>query len=152
MAVEVYIVGGVRDLRGYQLHASARSTGSKAAAAAPAGQWIDMATHDRADHAFAGMPYWDAYNLDTGQLVVGIDDAGVAAKDRLYLATLTCAIGADSASLMIDLLHDPADPAHRTFLFATPSTGRIEIAETIPAIIEVVDGPRAERGRRGATR
>ncbi len=125
--VDVYITGGARDLRGYQLHA----------AASPELELIDMFVTDRRDHAFARIGYWDAYNLENRQMLAGIDAEGVSMKGNVYLATLVFAIRStkNDDTLMVDLLHDPADPTQRTVLFGTPAGSTLEIVNTVPAVI-----------------
>ncbi len=41
------------------------------------------------------------------------------------------------AEAVVDLLHDPTDTSNRTFLFATPANGMVEIVRTTPAVIHM---------------
>ncbi len=128
--IEVFITDGVSDLRGYQLHP----------VASPGLELVDMFVDARDDHAFTDRTFWDAYNLETGQMVVGIDDMGIRSKrERLYLGTLVYRVASKNDPLMVDLQHDNTDSAQRTFLFATPARGKVAITETLPAIIRIGD-------------
>ncbi len=127
--VDVYIVDGVRDLRGYQLHF----------VASPGLTLVDLSVALRKDHVFDDMAFWDAYNVSTDQLLIGLDSAGVHSESgRVYLATATFAVGKTDGPLMVDLLHDATTPHHRTFLFPTAARGKIDIVETRPAVLDVL--------------
>ena len=102
----------------------------------------------RSTHAFAGLAYWEAYNLATGQLVAGIDAAGIRSEHDVYLATLVYRVRGSSEMAMVDVLHDSFDPAQRTFLFATPANGKVDVVETIPAVIRVDDARKKKPARR----
>ncbi len=123
--IDLFLTGGVSDLRGYQLHP----------AASPELTLVDMFVDPRPDHAFAGQAWWDAYNLETGQMVIGIDAEGISAKGDVYLATLVYEVTDADHSLIVDLFHDASDHRHRSFLFGTPANRKIEIIRTVPAII-----------------
>lgn len=127
--VDVYVVGGVEDVRGYQLHA----------AASPGLELMDVSIATRRDHVFATEDYWAAFNLATGQMLAGIDHAGVASvREKTYLATLVYRVRSISnGNLFVDLRHDRSDPAHRTVLLPTVAGGRIDIETVRPAVLRV---------------
>ncbi len=138
--VDVRLDSPVHDLRGYQLHATTLG-GDRGAL-----ELIDIAIDDArpsvkasaAAHVFSGLGYWDAYNLATRQVVVGLDDEGVPGARGDYLATLTFKASPKAAgTFVIDLLTDSTDAAQRSFLFPTPAYGRIDFIETVPATIMV---------------
>ncbi len=134
--VDVYFDGAVSDLRGYQLHV------------VPLGgdrghlELVDISVENRKDAAMDAQ--WQAFNIDKHQVVVGTDAAGSPTAARAYLATFTYRVSRDArGSFLVDLLHDNADPAQRTFVFPTPNRAKIEVSGTTPAMITVVpDGGR----------
>jgi hypothetical protein len=139
--VDVYLADSTPDLRGYQLHVGVRGgeTGLL--------DLVDIVVHERKDAAFAGLAAWQAFNIGTRQMVAGIDMAGVETVANAYLATFIFRSSPDAAgAFVIDLLHDESDRSQRTFLFPTPESGKIEVAEAVPAVVEVV-APSARRGR-----
>ncbi len=140
--VDVYMEQPLSDLRGYQLHVTAAGRHSGALTL------VDMSIRDvKAEHVFEGLAFWEAYNVKTGQLVVGLDTEGVDTPADGYLATLTYRVSKNaSGTFLIDVLHDHDDPTARTFIFPTLPTGMIEVSGTTAAVIEVVDGE-TRRGR-----
>jgi PKD repeat protein len=132
VAVDVMLAGPLPDLRGYQLHLGVR--GGKTGA-------LDLAyiaVHARKDRAFAGLADWQAFNVETGQMVAGLDTAGVETLSDAYLATFVFRASADAGgTFIVDLLHDDTDPAQRTFLFPTPASGKIAIDSVTPAVVTV---------------
>jgi hypothetical protein len=139
--VDVYLDGGLPDLRGYQLH------GAVGGGRHGRLELVDLAIHERKNAAFAGHSSWQAFNLATGQLLAGLDTPGVSTTPRAYLATFTYRASADAAgTFTVELLHEDTDPAQRTFLFPTPANGRIRISGATPAVIDVA-APAVHHGR-----
>jgi hypothetical protein len=126
--VHVYLQDPVEDLRGYQLHL--------AAAGRPG--WLqleDIAIAGRADQALAAD--WAAFNIDTGQMVAGLDGNGVQTAGDAYLATFTYRVGKQaSGAVTIELLADPRDAGQRTFLFPTAPGQRYDVGVN-PVTVEV---------------
>jgi hypothetical protein len=134
--VDLFFDRPLPDLRGYQLHVAV-SGGERGSL-----RLVDIVVDDRKDHVFDGLPFWSAFNVHTAQFVVGLDGAGVATAASGYLATLILEASSNAAgSFAVDLLHDRNDASQRTFVFATPSNGEIEIDGTMPAVIEVQPVP-----------
>jgi hypothetical protein len=139
--VEVYLDGDLPDIRGYQLHLGV--SGGNAGRL----ELVDIAVHDRKDAVFAGLAPWRAFNIQTGQMVAGLDSAGIAAPAGAYLATFTFQVSADAAgAFTIELLHDENDRSQRTFLFPTPTGAKIQIESVKPAVVTVE--PASEQARR----
>jgi hypothetical protein len=140
--VDVHLDGAVKDLRGYQLHVLA--SGGEAGRL----ELIDISVRAADDRAFAGLPAWEAFNVGRGQMVAGLDSAGIAVPAGAYLATFTYRASEDAAGeFSIDVLADDSDETQRTWLFPTPEQGWIEVPSTSPAVVEVV--PSASRPRAG---
>ncbi len=153
--IDVMLIAPLDDLRGYQLHlrSSGGSSGhlrlidiSVSAETAPRrddraqrGQRRTKAAQPGArDHVFAGHGYWDAYNITTGQLLVGRDEHGLPTAPVAYLATFTfLATQQARGTFTIELLHDVSDPAHRTFLFSSIDHVMIAPTETDRVAIHV---------------
>ncbi len=133
VTIDVYMEEGLADLRGYQLHLHV-SGGARGGL-----ELIDIAVRDgKVAHVFDGLAFWDAYNLKTGQMVVGLDGDGVNTAVDGYLATYTYRVGKQAAgTFMIELLHDDEDVAQRTFVFPTLATGKIDITDASAAVITV---------------
>jgi hypothetical protein len=138
--VEVFLVDPLDDLRGYQLHLGV--SGGKSGTL----ELIDIAVDDRKDAAYSGFANWQAFNVQTAQMVAGLDDAGVATVTGAYLATFTFTASPDaSGAFTIELLHDDQDRSHRTFLFPTAAGAKIAIQSAEPVVIAVE--PDVGRGR-----
>ena len=150
--VDVMLTAPLDDLRGYQLHLSSsgglsghlRLIDVSVSADTPAlrddraRRRTKAAMPGKRDHVFAGHGYWDAYNIATSQLLVGLDERGLQTEPVAYLATFTyVATQQARGTFSIELLDDVSDPTQRTFLF--PSTNRVMIApaETEPVTIHV---------------
>jgi hypothetical protein len=141
--VQVLLAAALADLRGYQLHVAA-SGGRRGAL-----RLTDMTIEKQASHVFAGRAFWQAFNLDTQQVLAGLDDAGIHTHPHAYLATFTFQASPDAiGEFTINLLHDDGDRTQRTFLFPTPAGAKIAIDSVDPAVIVVE--PRA-RSRRDVT-
>ena len=125
--VEVYLTGGAESLRGYQLHLSSTS----------GLELVDMFVENRRDHAFAGLLWWDAYNLTTRQMLVGIDAAGITSQRDLYLGTLVYKVLDRSGLQFVELLHDETNKSHRAFIFTSQSERKTLIGLALPAVIKV---------------
>jgi hypothetical protein len=135
VAVDVFFDGPLADLRGYQLHLG--SAGGQRGRL----ELVDIAVLDEAGHVFSSQADWRVFNVETGQMIAGLDGAGVATRAGGYLATFVYRASADAAGrFTVDLLHDGADPAQRTFVFATPANGKIDVVATTPALIGVGRG------------
>ncbi len=136
--VEVRLATPLHDLRGYQLHlgVSGGTSGTL--------ELIDVAVDHptvfdrggRADGVARGTP-WSAFNLTTGQVVVGLDSPGVTVEPGTLARFSFKASARATGRFTIDILHDGADPTQRTFLFPTPATGRIGIDDSKPLIVAV---------------
>jgi cysteine-rich repeat protein len=139
--VHVLLDSPQKDLRGYQLHLQARGGRSGSL------ELVDISIQDDDDHVFSGLAFWQAFNVLNGQMVVGMDAPGVATAAEGYLATFTFRASPDAAGrFVIELLHDDTDPAERTYFFATPANGKIEIQDAGAAVVAV--GPAAKRDTR----
>jgi hypothetical protein len=116
--VHVHFDDALPDVRGYQLHLD--SSGGKGGAL----QLVDIAVQpDRLGHVFAGLPYFSAFNVRTGQMTAGLETLGVPTPANGYLATFTYRVPLDAAgTFAIELQYDDhqAVPQGRTFLFASP--------------------------------
>ncbi len=135
MTVDVYLNSPVDDLRGYQLHFGIRG-GLRGTV-----DIIDCAVEQRKNHAYSGLPYWHAFNLDTQQVLVGLDQAGIAVPADAYLATITLQASRDAVGrFALDLLAGNA--GGRTFLFPTPQHGMIELHDVPTATVHVRDQTR----------
>jgi hypothetical protein len=138
VAVDVILDSDLADLRGYQLHLD--TSGGKRGRL----ELRDILIREPAQHkgtgghAFAGLGYWEAYNAETGQMVAGLDAEGVGVPSGTYLATFVYQASSDAAGeFTIDVLHSDKDLAQRTFLFPTPSSGKIAIDATTSAVVRV---------------
>jgi hypothetical protein len=120
--VDAFLESATVPVRGYQLHVGV--AGGRRAGA----ELVDLHIEDRPDRLFAGLPAWEAFNLESAQMLAGVDGAGVMAGKRRYLGTFTYRVPADAArDLAVELLADPADPRQRTFIFPDVPAGRVEI-------------------------
>ncbi len=89
------------------------------------------------DHVFNGHGYWDAYNITTRQMVVGLYTGGIAV-DAGYLATLTFRASDDATGrFLIELLTDFSASKERTILFPSSSLEHIRVEPTKPFVVEV---------------
>ncbi len=121
--VHIMTATALPDLRGYQLHVG--TVGGRRGFL----ELVDIAVHERKDHPFAGQRPWQAFNIDTAQVVVGLDGAGSAVPAGQYLATYTYRASRHAVGrFTIELLYDPQDSDRRTFLFPTRSRETIGIA------------------------
>ncbi len=130
--VDVFLDNRLSDLRGYQLHLS--SYGGLR------GQLtlVDIHTDHRPSQVLAKEHDWLAANIATGQLVVGLDGAGVPVKPG-YLATFTYQVSRDAVgSFAIAVLDHDTNADHRTFLFPTTPRSTIAIHPTKPVQLTVV--------------
>jgi hypothetical protein len=126
--VHVHLQDPLEDLRGYQLHL------------APVGRpgWLqleDITIARRTDQALAAE--WAAFNIETGQVVAGLDGGGVQTAGGAYLATFTYRVGRQArGAVTIELLADPLDSGQRTFLFPTAPGQRYDVSAS-PVTVEV---------------
>ncbi len=111
---------------------------------------VDIEIEDRADFAFAGADdTFDAFNIDSGQMLSGLLSGDVATSPNGYLATFTYRASADARGMFVlDVLHDDGGGS-QTFLVGSEHTDKIEVTRTYPAVITVVEGDsRSVRQRR----
>ncbi len=141
--VDLFFDRALTNVRGYQLHLDI--TGGTRGSL----ELIDIAVDSEAkDFALRGADVWKAFNVETRQLVVGMDTQGVDTPRGGHLATLTFQASADAAgSFVVDLLHDEADRSHRTFLFG-PHESKIELSEVTSATVTVGRPTKLESARR----
>ncbi len=122
-------------LRGYQLHLSI-SGGTSGTL-----DVIDIAVHPRKDRALPGSG-WQAFNVNTRQLIVGQDSPGIAVEGGAYLATFVLRATDDAAGrFLVELLADASDPALRTFLFGKRGDGGIKVGASDGVPVTVEAGP-----------
>jgi hypothetical protein len=146
--VDAFIDGPVEALRSYQLHL-APSGGQRGLQLAPSrGQrgWIELigiSVENRKDAAFARTGSLTATNVETGQMLSGLEaNEGVRVEDGSYLATYVYRMSKDAAGeFVIDTL---AHDAGQTYLVG-PNDGEIEIELTRPAVVTAKSTKR--RGR-----
>jgi hypothetical protein len=140
--VDVFLASPLHDLRGYQLHIGV--SGGQGGTL----DLVDIAVHDRKDSAFAGVTDWQAFNVETGQMVAGLDTAGPATPSDAYLATFTFQASPDtSGAFTIELLYDDQDSGQRTFLFPTPPGAKIAVESANEAVVVVEPGHLRRRER-----
>ncbi len=137
LEVEVYLATALDDLRGYQLHlgVSGGSAGTLDLIDIAIGraQWSGPSGRRGAQYAFP----WSAFNLDTAQMIAGRDEAGIPIASS-HLATFTYRVSDNARGVFaIELMQDPKDGDHRTFLFPTEAHGRIELHPAKPLIVNV---------------
>ncbi len=104
---------------------------------------IDIAIDDRTDFVFDGFAgLFDAYNVEKGQMLAGLDGGSVTTKTNAYLATFTYRASSDAAgTFVVDILRDEA-AGDQTFLISS-FADKVEVLSTQPAVIVVG----AERAR-----
>ncbi len=146
--IDVYLDSALADLRGYQLHLD--SLGGHSGAL----ELVDIAVRQASVlHRATRQPpiraerrlrkteapesaLWSAFNIATHQMVVGMDQTGVAVRPG-YLATFTYRATKNAAGRFAVVVQaDPETRTARTFLFPTPENGRIDITTT-PISIQV---------------
>jgi hypothetical protein len=145
VSVDVHLEDGLDDLRGYQLHV--RAAGGKSGRL----DLVDIAVRPEMAPPFAELGAWEAFNVNVGQMVAGLDAAGVPAAAGSYLATFTFRATKDAAgAFSIEILADAKDRSQRTVLFPTPADGWITVDSTTPAVVEVLPARSARlKPRRG---
>ncbi len=99
---------------------------------------IDIAIEDRGDFVFDGSTgAFDAYNVNNGQMLAGLDTGSVRTVAPAYLATFTYRASPDAAgTFVVDVLYDEAR-GDQTFLVSS-FNGRIDVKTTAPAVIAIV--------------
>ncbi len=143
--VDVILDRGVIDLRGYQLHLHVTG-GTRGHLTL-----VDISINDEQDPVFSGLGPWQAMNLQTAQVVVGLDGPGIRTTPAAYLATYTYRASRDARGhFVIEVLHGHG-LEERTFLFATPANGKVGIASSSRAAI-VIDELLPRSGRRANMR
>ncbi len=132
--VDVHLQGPVQALRGYQLHVTAGRH-----------ELSDIFIEDRTDYVFGDVvEQWHAFNTATGQMLAGMDGAGIDIIDSAYLATFEYRIGA--GPVIVEVLADPNDPAHRSFLIMSPPHHTLLIsADQAVVSVESDDSTRRRR-------
>jgi hypothetical protein len=145
--IDVVLASALDDLRGYQLHLGV-SGGQRGAlelmdisihepsvfsiqpsrgaasderrATTLSSRSAGRATSDERQFPSDERQYWSAFNLHTQQMTAGLDSPGIPAAAGAYLATFTYRASRDAqGTFAIELLADPANAEHRTFLFST---------------------------------
>jgi hypothetical protein len=144
-AVDVHLDGGLEALRGYQLH-----LGALGGAMMRPLELVDISVSEmRRDYAFAGAATWSAFNVDTAQMVVGMDaPQGVAVRAGAYLATFTYRVPIDATgTFTIEVRYDDSTPTttERTFLFGKYA-GLLDVHSTTAAQVTVLQ-TRTRSGR-----
>jgi hypothetical protein len=130
VSVRVYAAHPLKRLRSYQLHLEV-SGGRQGQL-----ELIDIAIESRRDRAFATAQSFTAFNLDTAQMLAGLDHGDVAVNEGAYLATYTFAVPHDaSGTFVIDLMAD-ANAGDQTFLVGN-AQDPIMIDDIQPATITV---------------
>jgi hypothetical protein len=133
VAVRVYSIGGVPDLRGFQMHLGTAGGTSGFL------ELVDIVIDKTEDSVFAGQHPWEAFNLDRNQAVAGLDGPGVAVSGAPLWATFIYKVSPDASGVFtVDLLHSDADPGQRSYLFATGSHEGIAISHAGTAQIRVL--------------
>jgi YVTN family beta-propeller protein len=128
VAVDVTLTAGVADLRGYQLHLDV-SGGQRGAL-----KLVDIVVREPGVFGASGgsaPAAWQAFNVATGQMLVGRDQPGLPAPAGAYLATFVYSASRDAAGTFT------VAPAERTFLFPTPVLSQIEISGVEAAVLVV---------------
>ncbi len=137
--IDVYLDTPLDDLRGYQLHLGV--------AGGLRGQLelIDISIDGAA--VFDGHGPWTAFNVETGQMVAGLDQAGIHVEPG-YLATFTYRATCDArGEFTVELHADRHDRRSRTFLMPTFPAHLLEI-DSLPLTLATQLPPRV----RGMTR
>ncbi len=119
-------------LQSYQLHLNV-SGGRRGSL-----DLVEIAIEDRGDFVFdASAGVFDAYNVEKGQMLAGLDDGNAAVLPDAYLATFTYRVSPDAVgSFVIDVMHDEAND-DQTFLVGPEPTDKIDVVRTSPAVISV---------------
>ena len=113
---------------------TARSTSSGGAGNEPGSRKRDDATEDvaalddahppprarhgrriepRGDDVFRRLPTWSAFNVRSGQVVVGSSADGIGVDEQAYLATFFFRASADAAgNFVVEILHDEVELRH----------------------------------------
>jgi hypothetical protein len=144
--VHVHLAGGLKALRGYQLHLGVASGKSGSL------ELVDISVDgQRGDYAYAGVDGpWMAFNRAHGQMTLGLDAAdGAPVAEGDYLATFTYRASSDAAGrFVVEVLYsgsegsagdDAPAPGERTFLFGR-AAGPVGLTGAEPAIIDVQNG------------
>ncbi len=133
LEIDVLLSTPLDDLRGYQLHVEA--SGGYGGHL----QLVDIAVQNGSVFEDDGLdtPTWSAFNLETGQMLVGMDESGRSVAPG-YLATFTFRASKDaSGRFSVEILADPTDSAQRTFLFPTTPSDMITVAPVKPVIVTI---------------
>jgi hypothetical protein len=137
VSVDVHLGSAVDALRGYQLHLGTAGGDSGEL------ELVDISVNTkRRDYAFAGAPgTWNAFNVSSGQMVVGMDaPLGVPARAGSYLATFTYRVPKNAEGAFIfEVRYDGNSviPQDRTFLFG-PHAGLMNVTVPPAARMDVV--------------
>ena len=146
--VDLFLDSPLKDLRGYQLHLGVDGGARGALTVADialSGPWEGRVSRStskgrekvRRAHVWNDAPHWQAFNVDTRQLLVGRDTPGRAVSGG-YLGTFTLRASQDATGIfVIDLLADPQDPMQRTFFFGTRPGLRVDVRS--PSVRVVVE-------------
>jgi hypothetical protein len=130
--VDVLLDGHLADLRGYQLHL--HSAGGERGRL----DLVDVYVAPRPDHVFAGAEDWSAFNVETGQMVLGLSSPGVETPPTSYLVTFVYQATRDArGEFTVDVVLGASPEVRPSYLFPTPAGTSIKIDATEPAVISV---------------
>ncbi len=104
---------------------------------------VNIEIEERKDFVFGGAAdAFNAFNVETGQMLSGLYDGHVEATGRVYLATFTYRVSNDArGTFVIDVIHD-ATPQSQTFLVGPSQTDEIEVEQTTPAVVRIASRPK----------
>ncbi len=133
--VDAVLDNSVENFKGYQLHLEPR--GGRSGQLNLVDIYVRGGRRNRSN-AFYGTPFWSAFNVMTGQMVVGLDRGGVRGKPQTYLATFVYQASEDaSGTFLVDARIGA--PQGRT-LFCSSDSGSVVIAASAQStIIEVAE-------------
>ncbi len=124
-------------LQAYQIHVEA--SGGRSGSL----DLVGITIEDRPNFIFsgAGEERFDAYNIDTGQMLAGLFGRSVTPPRNGYMATFTYRASTDAAgTFVVDIMHDDAN-WDQTFLVGAELTDKIELRATTPAAIAIAPRP-----------
>ncbi len=137
--VDVFLDAPMADLRGYQLHlgASGGLTGQLELVDIALRRPTVLGTQPQLGALAANADMtWSAFNVESSQLLVGMDQPGTAVQPG-YLGTFVYRASRNaSGRFSIDVLHGD-DPDLRTFAFPTAPHGRVVISAPNNGMVNV---------------
>ncbi len=138
VAVTVRLRTPVNDLRGYQLHVT--TAGGRSGTL----DLVDISVEDAGlfSQRHDPMDYWSAFNVATGQMIVGLSGSSSRVEPGA-MATYTFTASKDAVGpFAVELRHQAPHAGDRTFMFMTAPHDKIELS-TQPITIHV----EGQRGR-----